>query len=705
MSLLSIEFSKTLRKNFGLLFLLLALVIKIILLGVEEAHSNPYSYQAQQSYLSLLNRYTGKLDANVRARIAEDYDAHSSAEYNLLKLRHDYSHGRIEPDSYRAEVSRLEKLLQEREVFLSIYSQYVYADEKPNERYILNTAGWERLLSIERSDWAFSLCLILLSAMIYRREHEGEMQSLHISTVKGNRPLAFAKLLNLLVLCVLINLLSFGSEVLFFGLKYGLPHGDYPLQSLYAWQDCTQSISLIELARAIFVLRFVGFLILSLFTVYACLLTQNLIASCSFGLALIALPFAIPLSSQAKSLLPSPYGFLSGIGLAQLSLFPSDSRWATQALPFMGLFWLCFLAIAVFFIINKTTHVRFKVRKELLLLGLLLLPALSSCVVSPRAEDCFSFNFASESIAFTHNGKFISLDPTPLVEDLSSGEVRPLLRNPLLTRKFLNENIVALFLQGDQLYYETLTEEYTSIRGIDLHNGGEQKVYYHKNTAGNGLLSGAGESQRSGRELSPFILFRGELYLLRAQNLLRINLHTGRERTLIEGLAGSNALTFRNGYFYYINKIHQVRRLSLWNAEVIHLAGLYASFSLHIQGDQLFFDNPDDAHSIFTYDLRQGNLRRLSEETGLAFASDEQYFYFINTNDNSRPYRIALQDRQAAALAPIGGGVFILPIIGTEQVFFLATDPKDAKLLPYHIGLSDGSLEFLEAYTNLSREP
>ncbi len=47
------------------------------------------------------------------------------------------------------------------DLFLTFYSQYIYAQEAPQQRYLLYEDGWNALLTQERFDWGFVLLTIL----------------------------------------------------------------------------------------------------------------------------------------------------------------------------------------------------------------------------------------------------------------------------------------------------------------------------------------------------------------------------------------------------------------------------------------------------------------------------------------------------------------------------------------------------------------
>src|SRR5450759_2150261 len=159
-------------------------------------------------------------------------------------IRDRYNIVEIAEAEYITQSRALEKLVNVKDLFLTFYSQYTYAQEKPEERYLLYDDGWNGLLAQERFDWGFVLLTIVLSASVFGREYESDMRSILIATKKGDTRLIAAKFVSIFATVVICSLIASLVEYLFFSLKFGLPHSDYPLQSLYYFKDSAFHLTL-----------------------------------------------------------------------------------------------------------------------------------------------------------------------------------------------------------------------------------------------------------------------------------------------------------------------------------------------------------------------------------------------------------------------------------------------------------------------------
>lgn len=138
------------------------------------------------------------------------------ADSELRRLRLDYNDGLITTEIFERDLPFLEKLSNNKELFLYFYSQYLTASSEPDTRFILFSEGWDRFFSTGRLDWFSSLVVIVFAALIFGKEYEADMRRLQISTSKGDANLVLSKFVVLLSVIIVISLLSFFNRVYLF---------------------------------------------------------------------------------------------------------------------------------------------------------------------------------------------------------------------------------------------------------------------------------------------------------------------------------------------------------------------------------------------------------------------------------------------------------------------------------------------------------
>ncbi len=102
------EVDKILRRNMGVVFFAIAILIRVITLGVEEHAVNAYTVNNREAYLSIVTPFSGKITAQAAVAIERVYQAVAHAQVDLDDLRQDYLNGEISREDY-FERSRLLK--------------------------------------------------------------------------------------------------------------------------------------------------------------------------------------------------------------------------------------------------------------------------------------------------------------------------------------------------------------------------------------------------------------------------------------------------------------------------------------------------------------------------------------------------------------------------------------------------------------------
>lgn len=710
MNLFSFELNKTIVKNNGILLIILAVLIKMVTLGLEVRNSNNVPPENRAEYLSIVNPYSGKITKTVSSKIDNDYQQVNQANENLLKLRKRYNQGEITDEEYRQTSRELEKLVNNRELFLNFYSQFVYAQEEPEERYLLYSEGWNALLGRERVDWAFVLLVVLFSASIYGREYDTNMRSLLISTKRGDKPLIHAKIFSIFMAVILLSALSSALEYAFFQVKFGLPHSNFPLQSLPYFQNSSLNLSLGQTFLAISAYRVYGLLLLTGLTMFISVLSQNMIAALTTGLMSVIIPYALPVSSSVKYLLPSPLGFILGQGFFRGTEIDDLSQ--TQQVLFQEIssgtqLWLIlawFLAlIFMLTVISRRFGDARRPRKGVLPVSVILLSILcfSGCTATDAIQATPDYNMRNNSQYTLVDDKVVTLYPTFLTEDLNTHTLGAVIHDPFLDRNYIDTHIASVYSRGGKLYYATKTDLQIRITEIDF-NSWESKIIYSEDMPVDPSLLNEDlevHSMFAGKKSLPFFVYENDLYMLSMADseLQRVHLPHGQKEVIIKNILGSG-LAFNGEKIFYTSNIYKLRAYDLTTGKDESLGEMRAYNQIYVRGDLLYFSNLDKEGRVYVLDLNTWEQKEVLQIPTHNFACDDEYIYFLNSQDNDYLYRTDLKNGSPELLIPQSFGTNIQILEGTPYIYFRAAVPDDWHTETYRISKETWTYERIEAY-------
>jgi hypothetical protein len=710
MRMIFFELDKTVVKNRGVLFIVLALIIKVVILNAEDHAINLFTYENRTQYLPIINTYAGKITEAVSAEIETQYTAVTEAQVNLTSLRQKYNSGEITEANYYTESRALEKLVNEKDLFLTFYSQYIYAREKPEERYLLYDDGWNALLAQERLDWGFVLLIIVFAASVFGREYESDMRSTLIATKKGNTHLIAAKFISILMVVILCSVISSCVEYLFFSLKFGLPHGNYPLQSLSYFQDSAFHLTLQQTYLYISAYRLFGLFILAVVTMLISVLVQKTIVALSAGLMFVVLPYALPVNASVKYLLSSPLGFILAQGFfrgtqmgeayqANQVLFQAISQ-SLQIRLVIG--WLVLAGIMLFVIARKFLSARpfwpFRKQQLVLPLVLLILACLAGCS-SPTASNQTMdrvFNLADDSRFTVVNGEIVVLFPSFLMENMETHEVNDVIRDPFADDETIDQTVASIFSRDGKLDYLVKTDDELKIVELELSTYRTKTLYDEDVSKIPALIHSDLEVHKwgLGKENLAFFVDGNDIYLLSDMNLRRVNSVTGAMETLIKNIYGRN-VAFDGEKIYYINTTFEIKTYNLASGEDNAISNIRADF-LYVRGKKIYYRNVDKDGVVYVYDIQTQRNKAVIQNRTFYFVCDDDYLYYTNQEDQGYLYRANLQTGVSEFIAPLSG--YNIQIVDGYPLVYYRVDGSGFTTETYRINKQTLSYEKIEEY-------
>lgn len=95
MALFVAELKKLTSRSFGFWLVIAMLILKLAYLGLEDTKTNSFILENKAEYLSIVNRYTGKIYQSVSNQIESENAQVLRASDELRQLRIDYNDGKL----------------------------------------------------------------------------------------------------------------------------------------------------------------------------------------------------------------------------------------------------------------------------------------------------------------------------------------------------------------------------------------------------------------------------------------------------------------------------------------------------------------------------------------------------------------------------------------------------------------------------------
>ena len=634
MSVFSYEWKKLMVMQRGLFCILAALLVSTVWLAATDRPQNSAMEEYREEYEWYLERLDGACTEEKAAWLEQEAQAITEARNARTRLQESYYSNQITAEQYERQIAEINTVLAHEHGFEAAYQQYLYICENTGNRYFLNTNGWAGLFAVQTLDFPLFLVILILAATVFCSEYSCQMDTL-LRTATQSRKSARCKIVMtlcaVLVLCGGLALIRFA----FFGIKYGLPHGEYPVQSIASFGGSTKNISLLAAYLILTVLRCFGSVYLAALLLFTSVLVKKYALTVVIGVASTLIPY-IGLSRQICYRLPLPLPFLLATGFLEGASSVEDSltgeavvtfseRSPQELLALLGLSAVC-CALMVWWVLRQSTNGWQSGRKTVRGCGvaalcLLVLLSLSGCSVAESTNGIF--NSSSQSVSETYSVIFDHQTRTYSLENRETGALTNLALSPLFGAFSDGESIQAVYMDDPFIYYMTSrTEQYVdrvgsynstatqvSIVQLDTETFEEQVVFEKITDSGRSLLGidyTVGDTWMFLQTCYGFFLNNDSLFFITNEGITEVSRTIQRTQMLDIPTRGNIAFDGRTIYFInenslltaYDTKTHKERPFRNVVASDFCLTeqGLY--FINRMDSDCVYLCGRDGAHSL-----------------------------------------------------------------------------------------------------------
>lgn len=294
MEILRFEFNKFLKNNRGYIIISVALSIMLVISILFSYIPNQNLEMYKEEYLNIVSEYEllGEVTNESEQCLERLIEKCDKAESDFDKLLYRYQLGDINRSEYQKKASELSEITNLKSIIKTIQMQFDYAKENSANRYILYTNGWN-LVTIRNFDVIFLLLIILVVTLCFRGDTDGGMKSFLLTCSSGKIKLPIIKLM----VCEIIVCISYILHTLVYYYyiikKYGLPNGNYPVQSLQIYSDYTGDSSLILTNIRITVIRLLALIVCTAFVFLCFSVINSSIGAISISSAFLVLPLMV----------------------------------------------------------------------------------------------------------------------------------------------------------------------------------------------------------------------------------------------------------------------------------------------------------------------------------------------------------------------------------------------------------------------------
>lgn len=639
----------------GLLFVVVFFVLNIFILVITDKPVKSSLEKNRDQYFTYLEKAEGPLTAQTEDFLLNESNTIKYAKTNLDKLYDNYYDGTINEDAFSQKRNQLEEVLRNKEGFERIYEQYIYIRENPDQRYFLYTNGWDGLLSNENLDFLTVILILLLVTPVLCHEFECSMDLIALTMKKGGRHQIIQKILLVLISVFLLSLFTFGLHYLFFDFKYGLAHGDYPLQSLTYYSTTTKNVSLMKAFIYTSLIKMVGCLNFSILVLLLSICIKRYALTLLTSTAAILIPYLGMEGSTAKYIFTGPLGLLLATGFFRGNLYETDQLTNEASLYFQEIstdtililisIILCVTVFMLLILMYLHSNVwqkqkRKNAKRAITISAILFIGFIGTTGCSAQMKSKYDIYNYHSYMLFQNSKYRFYVDETDLenihlaFENLESGKVEDFVRTPL---KSSAQIAMAVYGNGDYVYYLKYNlnkegfHEYIdrlSVIEVDTRKF-DEKIIFDKNINLNekkimGATSFSNEDSSNLQGISAFFLDENNIYFI-GNDIYEVNRINKKMTTLDIPVNGN--IAYDGQRIYFIGDRYQLSYYDTKIKSYVIIPEIIAT-KFFLTDNEIFYLNRLDQKKLYAFNLIDNSNRKVLDKTVMDFSCDQKYIYY-----------------------------------------------------------------------------
>lgn len=569
-------------KNRFILLVLFFMILKLISLAAFESCINTDIELVHDSYVEYISPFEGKLTQYTIDTIAQAHSSLIAAGEEYTALKADYESGKISSEEYSKKAAELNDILKNKEVISLAYEQLDFVRAEPRKRYFIYSNGWEAFLANEKLDYALAAAVIMLALFLFVQDHDANTYPITACARNGRSRVFYLRQMILAAFIILINVLLMSEEMLFYSIRYGLPHFDAPIQSLISFRCSPFHINIIEAVVIITLFKIACSVLLAELTILAGYIIKRLWITAAVSGAVVFIPYAV-FNNKLPRYFFQPLGYLLGNGYIKGKCEPILRDGLLISEPFEGigqpvLFGMLIAVAAVTFIIFFISLKMQMLNENKLSLGKFTIAFIISAAapmlltvflfISSREDNTALDSVYSKGMGFSDKQYCYFNDESLTATDYSTGETFNVIRD------VMKDKNSALYYVSDGYIYYMLKDAYSGLVSyyrIDKSSYEEELIYrelkgirmFKTDSKYLGLINTINISNMSSdyyenEEISAFWVDDKYIFTADANGINMIDTDTGAAERIIEAGLYPECLAYNSGVIYYADRMNNV---------------------------------------------------------------------------------------------------------------------------------------------------
>ncbi len=557
MRLILAELKKMMYYQHGLIYILGFLILSLFGLFVTYSAYNDRIELYQDEYNYYLNQVKGRLTDEKEALLEDEAKQMAQVEVQLTQLYNTYYKGDISEEEFEQKRTDWEKLLKNEQGFEEIFQQYLYVAENPENRFFIYPNGWYGLFDVKYSELFLFIVIVLLITRFYAYDYQYEMENIEMTTRKGSRLSYVVRFLIATTTVVILCVCSFVMTYLYYRIRYGLPDGEFPIQSIYLFKESMMQTGLLETYFYISGLKILGYVTLSMLILIVTVIFKKQIVTVFVTTSIITIPY-VSLGDQQAYLI-QPLGLILSKG------YFTQARTHNLILLVAATIFVCL----ILYYIGRISTIN---RWLLLFLPFIFL---TSCTDQQEESIVYNLDERMEHSVGGYQYYFDVMDNDFVRVHEETGVQESLVRNPF------EEDVKyesCFFVQGEYFYYIKTGLENTPVmkKNSQLRGGStmynfavvqvnmqtfEETVIFEKNLGRNrsGILKEENKKWGFMRGIDGFFLDKDTIYIIDTDAVRMIDRMTSKI-TAIGDINTVYNIAFDGQYIYYIGDRYRLSK-------------------------------------------------------------------------------------------------------------------------------------------------
>lgn len=623
------EIIKLFNKKRGWLLLLLFCLAKCIMVIYQGYDSHYIIDQDLKGYNYYIKKYSGKLTETQEQRILEEYDLLNKADAKISELYDQMQEKKITKDDYQNQCKQYLEASERKFIFQVMYSKYAYAKKDIEQHYIMDSRGWETLLTHGNLDFLLVLAILILIAPIFNYEYESKMDVIINTCKNGKVKSAVWKLLLAMLLAAIVTVVFQLISFIYLAFTVGLPHGDYPIQSLTFFEKSDLNKSIYEVYIAVFLLKIFGSVMMAIMVSFIAVYCKRSILTLVLGSCVVLLPALVFQNHSIRYYLPFPTGLMSTNGYIwpdKYEMTRNDLGKLYRLYEFHRIETTRFVCILCSLLVESAALFWLSVRKfsydkwmkyscsksrmkgvSCILVFLLLIAGCSGCSKEQK-EDSFVF---CEEIQW-EQGQYknavirLNMDSDSSIMLIEDGQEEELIRE-VFPDEF---SIQSICIRDKYCYYLVKSIDKMQIRIYQLNLENRNLVIMYNSVPENqedffGMKNedeSLYESYENMEYVESFFVVQDDIFIRVGAKLEKIDLTTKTVEVLFNDM-GNERYCYMNGCIYYVATSHRLNCYDINSGKCYSFQDVFTDY-IKIENDQLLYTDILDNNQIKSLNIQ-----------------------------------------------------------------------------------------------------